>query len=61
MGILANPPRFAFTESTALPRSVWADTRQRLKIDALCPLNEVTFAELPDKDLFRIELLIAEE
>ncbi|MFA7076824.1 MAG: tRNA (N6-threonylcarbamoyladenosine(37)-N6)-methyltransferase TrmO [Syntrophomonas sp.] len=51
---LANPPRFAFQETAALPVSVWTDSRHSLKIEARCHLNQITFTELADEDLFSI-------
>lgn len=52
---LANPPRFAFQETTALPTIAWVDNNHQLKIDARCNLNQVTFTELTDEELFRID------
>jgi len=51
---LANPPRFSFQETTELPRSVWVDKNHRLEINARCSLNQETFTELADEELFRI-------
>jgi hypothetical protein len=54
---LANPPRFAFQEAAVLPSSIWLNNKCSIKIDARCSLNEVTFMELTDEDLFSIEFI----
>jgi tRNA (adenine37-N6)-methyltransferase len=52
---LANPRRFAFQEAAELPSSVWLDNNRSLSLNARCCLNEVTFTELSDEDLFTID------
>jgi tRNA (adenine37-N6)-methyltransferase len=52
---IANPPRFDFQETTTLPSSVWTDNDHRLQINACCSLDDVSFAELSDEDLFKVD------
>jgi len=52
---LANPPRFSYQETTALPCSIWEDNNHRLQIDARCRLNQAAFTELADESLFNVD------
>ncbi len=52
---LANPPRFNYQETTALPCSVWEDHNHRLQLDARCRLNQAGFTELADESLFNVD------
>jgi len=53
---LANPPRFAFQESTLLTASEWEQPGRSLRITAFHPLSQETFTEIADEELFHIEL-----
>lgn len=52
---LANPCRFAFFESAALSSSIWADKHHNLEISARTTVNEETFSQIADEDLFHID------
>jgi len=53
---LANPPRLSFHDSATLTASVWEQPGRSLRITALRILNQETFTELSDEELFHIEL-----
>jgi len=53
---LANPPRFKFEENMALRRSRWEKPGSALTITARQELNAQTFKEMPDQELFDIDL-----
>lgn len=52
---LANPSRFAWLQAPDLPACCWTDPGGMLTIHALCPLDEESFGNLGDADLFRVE------
>ncbi|MEA4926669.1 MAG: tRNA (N6-threonylcarbamoyladenosine(37)-N6)-methyltransferase TrmO [Syntrophomonadaceae bacterium] len=54
---LANPCRFAFSESAALPASIWTDRQHSLKLKARTTLDKSTFIQVADQELFDIEFI----
>ncbi len=51
---IANPPRFSFQATTALPRSTWRDRSKSLTIEARDKIDESSFTQMADKELFHI-------